>query len=93
MLVVDVIGHSRLDSDYVPTKAPKMISDDLDTPHSRCRPRRKHAGLTTDAARGAGLRLGIAETMRDSLGAAVRDGLGRADVAAVYRLSRRVTSS
>ena len=90
MLVVDVIAHSRLGSDYVQTKGPKMISDDLDTPSFPLQAAAKDAGLITDAA---GLRLGIAETVRDSLGAAVRGGLGRADVAAVYRLSRRVTSS
>jgi len=89
MLVIDVIGHSGLDSDYVQTKGPKMISDDLDTPSFHCRAAAKDAGLITDAARAAGLRLGIAETVRERLHAAVRDGLGRADVAAVYRLSRR----
>ncbi|OBB98701.1 hypothetical protein A5782_24070 [Mycobacterium sp. 852002-40037_SCH5390672] len=92
MLVVDVIGHSGLGSDYVRTKGPKMISDDLDTPSFPLQAAAKDAGLITDAARAAGLRLGIAETVQERLHAAVRDGLGRADVAAVYRLSRRVTS-
>jgi 3-hydroxyisobutyrate dehydrogenase len=89
-LVIDVIGHSGLDSDYVQTKGPKMISDDLDTPSFPLQAAAKDAGLITDAARAAGLRLGIAETVRERLHAAVRDGLGRADVAATYRVSRRV---
>lgn len=91
-LVIDVIGHSGLNSGYVQTKGPKMISDDLDTPSFPLQAASKDAVLITDAARAAGLRLGIAETVRDRLGAAVADGLGTADVAAVYRLSRRVIS-
>jgi len=90
--VIDVIGQSGVDSDYVQTKGPKMISDDLDTPSFPLQAAAKDAGLITDVARAAGLRLGIAETVRERLYAAVRDGLGRADVAAVYRLSRRVAS-
>jgi len=46
----------------------------------------KDAGLITDAARNAGLRLGIAETVRERLELASHNGLGRADVAATYRL-------
>jgi 3-hydroxyisobutyrate dehydrogenase len=91
-LVIDVIGHSGLDSEYVETKGPKMISDDLDTPSFPLQAAAKDAGLITDAARAAGLRLGIAEIVRDRLDAAVRDGLGRADVAATYRVSRRVAA-
>jgi 3-hydroxyisobutyrate dehydrogenase len=90
MLVIDVIGHSGLNSDYVQTKGPKMITDDLDTPSFPLQAAAKDAGLITDAARAAGLRLGIAETVRERLETAVRDG--QADVAAVYRLSRRVAS-
>jgi 3-hydroxyisobutyrate dehydrogenase len=93
MLVIDVIGHSGLDSEYVHTKGPRMISDDLDTPSFPLQAAAKDAGLITDTARAAGLRLGIAETVREHLHTAVRDGLGRADVAAIYRLSRRVGAS
>lgn len=92
-LVIDVIGHSGLDSDYVQTKGPMMISDDLDTPSFPLQAAAKDSGLITDAARAAGLRLGIAETVRERLHTAVREGLGRADVAATYRVSRRVAAS
>jgi 3-hydroxyisobutyrate dehydrogenase len=88
MRVIDVIGHSGVDSTYVQTKGPMMISDDLDIPSFPLQAAAKDAGLITEAAEAAGLRLGIAETVRDRLRAAVRDGLGRADVAAVYRLPR-----
>ncbi|MGF6885180.1 3-hydroxyisobutyrate dehydrogenase [Nocardia sp. GAS34] len=93
MLVIDAIGHSGVNSDYVQTKGPRMISDDLDTPSFPLQAAAKDAGLITDAARAAGLRLGIAETVRERLHAGVREGLGRTDVAATYRLSRRVPAS
>src|SRR6476619_2964341 len=59
-LVVDVIHGSAVDSVYVQTKGPKMIADDLDDA-SFPLAAAKDAGLITDAARSAGLRLGIAE--------------------------------
>jgi 3-hydroxyisobutyrate dehydrogenase len=88
-LVAEVISGSALNSSYVQTKAPKMISDDLDTPSFPLDAAAKDAVLITDAARGAGLRLGIAETVRERLQLAVRSGFGRADVAATYRVPRR----
>jgi 3-hydroxyisobutyrate dehydrogenase len=91
-LVVEVIHGSALDSGYVQAKAPKMISDDLDTPSFPLAAAAKDAGLITDAARAAGLRLGIAETVRERLELAVESGFGRADVAATYRVPRRATT-
>jgi 3-hydroxyisobutyrate dehydrogenase len=88
-LVVDVIRGSALDSPYVQTKGPKMISDDLDTPSFRLEAAAKDAVLITDTARAAGLRLGIAETVRQRLHLAADSGFGDADVAATYRVSRR----
>ncbi|GAX58853.1 hypothetical protein [Streptomyces olivochromogenes] len=52
----------------------------------------KDAGLIVDTARAAGLHLGIAEVVRERLHRAADDGLGRADVAATYRMSRRSAS-
>ncbi|MUL74952.1 NAD(P)-dependent oxidoreductase [Mycolicibacterium sp. CBMA 226] len=91
-LVIDVIGHSGLNSVYVQTKGPKMIDDDLDDPSFPLQAAAKDAGLITDAARAAGLRLGIAETVRERLDSAVRGGFGHADVAATYRVSRRMST-
>ena len=91
-LVIDVIGHSGLNSDYVQTKGPKMISDELDIPSFPLQAAAKDAGLITDAARAAGIRLGIAETVNERLHAAVRERHGRADVAATYRVSRGVAA-
>jgi 3-hydroxyisobutyrate dehydrogenase len=88
-LVADVIRGSALDSGYIQNKAPKMISDDLDAPSFPLVAAAKDAVLITDAARAAGLRLGIAETVRERLQLAVESGFGRADVAATYRVSRR----
>ena len=85
-LVVDVIHGSAVDSVYVQTKGPKMIADDLDDASFPLAAAAKDAGLITDAARSAGLRLGIAETVRERLELAAHNGLGRADVAATYRL-------
>lgn len=89
-LVAEVIHGSALDSGYVQAKAPKMINGDLDTPSFPLVAAAKDAVLITDAARAAGLRLGIAETVRERLQLAVESGFGRADVAATYRVSRRV---
>jgi 3-hydroxyisobutyrate dehydrogenase len=91
-LVAEVIRGSALDSGYVQAKAPKMISDDLDTPSFPLAAAAKDAVLITDAARAAGLRLGIAETVRERLQLAVESGFGRADVAATYRVPRRPSS-
>jgi 3-hydroxyisobutyrate dehydrogenase len=90
-LVAEVIRGSALDSGYIQTKAPKMISDDLDAPSFPLAAAAKDAVLITDAARAAGLRLGIAETVRARLQLAVESGFGRADVAATYRVPRRTT--
>ncbi|MCV7229816.1 NAD(P)-dependent oxidoreductase [Mycolicibacterium komossense] len=87
-LVIDVIHGSGLDSRYVETKGPRMIDDDLDRPSFPLEAAAKDAGLITDAARAAGLHLGIAETVRKRLDLAVADGQGRADVAATYRVPR-----
>jgi 3-hydroxyisobutyrate dehydrogenase len=91
-LVAEVICGSALNSDYVQTKAPKMIADDLDAPSFPLAAAAKDAVLITDAARGAGLRLGIAETVWERLQLAVDSGFGRADVAATYRVPRRATT-
>ncbi|MER6357486.1 hypothetical protein ABT186_38225 [Streptomyces sp. NPDC001634] len=48
--------------------------------------------MITDTARAAGLHLGIAEVVRERLRLAADDGLGRADVAATYRMSRQAAS-
>jgi 3-hydroxyisobutyrate dehydrogenase len=87
-LVVDVIRGSALDSRYVQTKGPEMISDDVDTPSFPLEAAAKDAVLITDTARAAGLRLGIAETVRERLQLATDSGFGEADVAATYRVSR-----
>jgi 3-hydroxyisobutyrate dehydrogenase len=87
-LVLDVIRGSALDSRYVQTKGPKMISDDLNTPSFPLEAAAKDAMLITDTARAAGLRLGIAETVRERLQLAADSGFGAADVAATYRVSR-----
>lgn len=91
-LVIDVIDGSRLNSVYVQTKGPKMLDDDLDAASFPLEAAAKDAGLIADTARAAGLRLGIAEVVRERLELASRDGLGRADVAATYRESRRTTT-
>jgi 3-hydroxyisobutyrate dehydrogenase len=91
-LVIDVIDGSGLNSPYVQTKGPKMIDDDLDTPSFPLDAAAKDAGLITDTARAAGLHLGIAEVVRERLRRAADDGLGRADVAATYRMSRQAAS-
>ncbi|MFF2992991.1 NAD(P)-dependent oxidoreductase [Streptomyces sp. NPDC057950] len=88
-LVIDVIDGSGLNSPYVQNKGPKMIDDDLDDPSFPLEAAAKDAGLITDTARAAGLHLGIAEVVRERLHRAADDGLGRADVAATYRTSRR----
>jgi 3-hydroxyisobutyrate dehydrogenase len=85
-LVVDVIHGSGVDSTYVQTKGAKMVTDDLDEPSFPLEAAAKDSVLITDAARAKGLRLGIAETVRERLTTAADDGLGRADVAATYRL-------
>ncbi|MER5596297.1 NAD(P)-dependent oxidoreductase [Streptomyces sp. NPDC002265] len=87
--VIEAIDGSALNSRYVQTKGPKMIEDDLDTPSFPLEAAAKDAMLITDTARVAGLRLGIAEVVREQLGVAVDRGMGRADVAATYRQSRR----
>ncbi|MEU6772431.1 NAD(P)-dependent oxidoreductase [Streptomyces sp. NPDC046759] len=87
--LINVISGSALDSKYVQSKGPKMISDDLDTPSFPLEAAAKDAALITESAHGAGLRLGIAEVVRDRLQSAATHGQGRADVAATYRLSRR----
>jgi 3-hydroxyisobutyrate dehydrogenase len=89
-LVIDAISGSNVDSRYVQTKGPKMIDDDLDTPSFPLEAAAKDAGLITDTARAANLRLGVAEAVCERLRTATKDGLGRADVAATYRESRRV---
>ncbi|SEO47422.1 NAD(P)-dependent oxidoreductase [Actinacidiphila rubida] len=91
--LINVINGSALDSTYVQSKGPKMISDDLDTPSFPLEAAAKDAGLIADAARGAGLRLGIVEVVRDRLQLAASSGLGRADVAATYRTSRQAVVS
>jgi 3-hydroxyisobutyrate dehydrogenase len=91
MLVIDVIRGSAVNSEYVQTKGPKMIADDLDDPSFPLEAAAKDAGLITDAARAAGLRLGIAESVREQLELATHKGLGRADVAATYRVVRCAT--
>lgn len=87
-LVAKVIHGSQLDSGYVQAKAPKMIDDELDEPSFPLEAAAKDAVLITDAARAASLRLDIAEVVRERLQLAVREGLGRADVAATYRMLR-----
>ncbi|MFF0133368.1 NAD(P)-dependent oxidoreductase [Streptomyces mirabilis] len=91
-LVIEVIDDSGLNSQYVQNKGPKMIDDDLDTPSFPLEAAAKDASLITDTARAAGLHLGIAEVVRERLRLAADDGLGRADVAATYRMSRQATS-
>ncbi|MFG2858467.1 NAD-binding protein [Streptomyces mirabilis] len=91
-LVIEVIDDSGLNSPYVQSKGPKMIDDDLDTPSFPLEAAAKDASLITDTARAAGLHLGIAEVVRERLRLAADDGLGRADVAATYRMSRQATS-
>ncbi|MER6272473.1 NAD-binding protein [Streptomyces sp900105755] len=91
-LVIDVIDGSGLNGPYVQTKDPKMIDDDLDTPSFPLDAAARDAGLITDTARAAGLHLGIAEVVRERLRRAADDGLGRADVAATYRMSRQAAS-
>ncbi|MGY5014174.1 NAD(P)-dependent oxidoreductase [Streptomyces sp. 900105755] len=91
-LVIDVIDGSGLSSPYVRTKGPKMIDDDLDTPSFPLDAAAKDAGLITDTARAAGLHLGIAEVVPGRLRRAADDGLGRADVAATYRMSRQAAA-
>jgi len=88
-LVLDVIRGSALDSVYVQTKGPKMIADDLDDASFPLEAAAKDAGLITDSARNAGLQLAIAEVVRGRLELATRQGLGRGDVAALYRLFHR----
>ncbi|MEU6343904.1 NAD-binding protein [Streptomyces sp. NPDC046977] len=87
-MVIDVIDGSGLNSPYVQTKGPRMLDDDLDTPSFPLEAAAKDAGLITDTARAAGLHLGIAEVVSERLHLASDDGLGRADVAATYRMSR-----
>ncbi|MEU9544905.1 NAD(P)-dependent oxidoreductase [Streptomyces mirabilis] len=91
-LVIEVIDDSGLNSPYVQSKGPKMIDDDLDAPSFPLEAAAKDAGLITDTARAAGLHLGIAEVVRERLRLAADDGLGRADVAATYRMSRKAAS-
>ncbi|MGV9607829.1 NAD(P)-dependent oxidoreductase [Streptomyces sp. NPDC003631] len=91
-LVIDVIDGSGLDSPYIQSKGPRMLDDDLDTPSFPLEAAEKDAGLITDTARAAGLHLGIAEVVRERLDRAADDGLGRADVAATYRVSRQVAT-
>jgi 3-hydroxyisobutyrate dehydrogenase len=91
--LINVISGSALDSQYVQSKGPRMISDDLDTPSFPLEAAAKDAALITDTARAAGLHLGIAEVVRDRLQSAAHNGLGRADVAATYRLSRRAAAT
>jgi 3-hydroxyisobutyrate dehydrogenase len=69
-----------------------MIDNDLDTPSFPLEAADKDAGLITDTARAAGLHLGIAEVVRERLDRAADDGLGRADVAATYLVSRHAAS-
>lgn len=87
--LINVINGSALDSKHVQSKGPKMISDDLDTPSFPLESAAKDAVLITKTAHRAGLRLGIAEVVRDRLQSAATHGQGRADVAATYWLSRR----
>ncbi|MEV6115785.1 hypothetical protein AB0L59_25575 [Streptomyces sp. NPDC052109] len=75
--------------DKLERAAAAAISDDLDTPSFPLEAAAKDAALITESAHGAGLRLGIAEVVRDRLQSAATHGQGRADVAATYRLSRR----
>ncbi|WP_199255720.1 NAD(P)-dependent oxidoreductase [Mycolicibacterium mengxianglii] len=91
-LVVDVIHGSALNSTYVQTKGPNMINDDLDSPSFPLAAAAKDAALITDAARSVGLRLGIAEIVRERLELATENGLGSADVAATYRVPRTVAA-
>jgi 3-hydroxyisobutyrate dehydrogenase len=91
--LINVISGSTLDSQYVQSKGPRMISDDLDTPSFPLEAAAKDAALITYTARASGLQLGIAEVVRDRLQSAVHKGLGRADVAATYRLSRQAAAT
>ncbi|MFF7899168.1 hypothetical protein ACFZCV_10255 [Streptomyces sp. NPDC007920] len=65
-----------------------MISDDLDVPLP-LEAAAKNAGLIADAARDARLEPAIVEVVRDRLQLAVVNGLGRADVTVMYRMSRQ----
>jgi 3-hydroxyisobutyrate dehydrogenase len=85
-LVIEAIHGSAVDSVYVQTKGSKMIADDLDDASFPLEAAAKDAGLITDTARSLGLRLGIAETVRERLQLAADNGLSRADVAATYRM-------
>lgn len=70
-----------------------MITDDLDDASFPLEAAAKDAGLIAEAARAAGLHLGIAEVVRDRLQPAAHHGLGRADVAATYRHPRRAANA
>jgi 3-hydroxyisobutyrate dehydrogenase len=69
----------------------ELTPEELEAKLARAVAAAKDAVLITDTARAAGLRLGIAETVRDRLQLAVKSGFGRADVAATYRVPRRTT--
>jgi 3-hydroxyisobutyrate dehydrogenase len=71
-----------------PTLVLDVIRDDLDTPSFPLEAAAKDAVLITDTARAAGLRLGIAETVRERLQLAAERGFGDDDVAATYRVPR-----
>jgi 3-hydroxyisobutyrate dehydrogenase len=77
-----------IDSVYVQIKGPKMIADDLDDASFPLAAAAEDAGLITET-RSVGLRLGVAETVRERLQLANDNGPGRADVAATYRMHQQ----
>ncbi len=79
---------ANIDSVYVQITGPEMIADDLGDA-SFPLAAAEDAGLVPDASCSVGLWLGIAETVRERLQLANDNGLGRADVAAAYRMHQQ----
>lgn len=78
------IEGGPLDIPYAHMKGKMMISEDFPTSFS-ARLARKDIGLAVEAAGAEELHLYLAETVAERFDAAIREGYGEADMAAVYK--------
>lgn len=82
-LFLDTIAGGSLDSPYLRAKAASILSDDF-TPSFALTLAAKDTSLVLDAARGAGVRMDLAEAAAQRFRRAAEQGHGSDDMAAAY---------
>ncbi|MBN9736024.1 MULTISPECIES: NAD(P)-dependent oxidoreductase [unclassified Pseudonocardia] len=83
---LDSVAGGPLDLPYLQNKAAAIVADDW-TPNFTVDNAAKDAGLIVEAAEGAGVRLDVAEAVRERLRRASGRGHGGDDMAAAYKAS------